>query len=74
MLTGLIARIIPDMPQSLAIISRHEARIINELLLQNESYEDSGEDKSFEPPTDQPPIGFSSVDEFKVNHFSLKVV
>ncbi|CDI97940.1 protein of unknown function DUF590 [Echinococcus multilocularis] len=62
-LTALIARCIPDMPQNLTIISRHEARVVNELLLQNEEIEDK--EKSFEPPTQQPAIGFSSVESFK---------
>uniref|UniRef100_A0A158REV8 Anoctamin n=1 Tax=Hydatigena taeniaeformis TaxID=6205 RepID=A0A158REV8_HYDTA len=63
-LTALISRCIPDMPQNLVIISRHEARVVNELVLQTELKEDKDE-KSFEPPTQQPPIGFSGIDDFE---------
>lgn len=53
------------MPESLIIISRHEARVINELVLQSE-LTDSKEEKTEGPPTQQPPIGFACVDEIKV--------
>ncbi|KAL5107123.1 hypothetical protein TcWFU_009406 [Taenia crassiceps] len=63
-LTAIIARCIPDMPQNLVIISRHESRVVNELILQTEKNEDKDE-KSFEPPTQQPAIGFSGIESFK---------
>lgn len=59
------------MPQNLVIISRHESRVVNELILQTETHEDKDE-KSFEPPTQQPPIGFSGIEGFKVSSFSLR--
>ncbi|VUZ41606.1 unnamed protein product [Hymenolepis diminuta] len=68
-LCALIAKCIPDMPESLIIISRHEARVINELLLQSE-LSDSKEEKTEGPPTQQPPIGFACVDEIKPREHS----
>ncbi|VDK32493.1 unnamed protein product [Taenia asiatica] len=63
-LTALIARCIPDMPQNIVIISHHESRVVNELVLQTEANEDKDE-KSFEPPTQQPAIGFSGIESVK---------
>ena len=59
------------MPENLAIISRHEARVVNELLLEIDTLNDTADEKAFEPPTDQPPIGFSSADEMKVSSLLL---
>uniref|UniRef100_A0A5K3FBR5 Anoctamin n=1 Tax=Mesocestoides corti TaxID=53468 RepID=A0A5K3FBR5_MESCO len=61
-LTSLIANFIPDIPQRLVIISRHEARVINELILQGEVDEDDDREESKrEPlPINPPPIGFFS--------------
>lgn len=53
------------MPRNLRVISRHEAKVINGLILQAE-VSDATDDKSWKPPTQQPPIGFTCVDEIKV--------
>ncbi|KAM3185213.1 hypothetical protein ACTXT7_006797 [Hymenolepis weldensis] len=63
-LCAVISKCIPDIPKNLIIISRHETRVINELVLQSE-LSDSKDEKTDEPPTQQPPIGFACVDEIK---------
>ncbi|VDO07388.1 unnamed protein product [Rodentolepis nana] len=70
-LCAFLAKCIPDMPRSLVIISRHEARVISELELTDDK------DNAWEPPTQQPPIGFSCVDEIKPrerNHVGVDVL
>ncbi|KAM7534107.1 hypothetical protein Aperf_G00000115486 [Anoplocephala perfoliata] len=67
-LTGLIAQCIPDMPQNLSIISRHEAKVVNDLILQAETTDDKNE-RTWEPPTHEPPIGFTCVEEIKPKQY-----
>nr|CDS25633.2 protein of unknown function DUF590 [Hymenolepis microstoma] len=70
-LCAFLAKCIPDMPKSLVIISRHEARVIGELEL------DDDKEDAWEPPTSQPPIGFSCVDEIKpevCNHIGIYIL
>ncbi len=68
----MIANFIPDIPERLSIISRHEARVISDLILQGEIDEDESEMAKGEvpqgPPVSQPPIGFFSLEhpEFEV--------
>uniref|UniRef100_A0A0X3NPU4 Anoctamin n=1 Tax=Schistocephalus solidus TaxID=70667 RepID=A0A0X3NPU4_SCHSO len=67
-LTSMIATFIPDIPGRLSVVARHEARVINELILRGE-IEDEEDKRAPEdlPPTTQPPIQFYNYEHPEYN-------